>query len=100
MLTMSEILDKPRAWMVLDASTQVTKDPVYIHRIWYRVGSNGDQIDLFDGVGETGKQFNIMEKVGDSTHTHPIGLIFHDGLYVKDTSGSANIIISYVPLPD
>ena len=100
MLTMSEILDKPRSWMVLDASTQVTKDPVYIHRIWYTVGNNGDQIDLFDGVGETGKQFHILEKVGDTIHPMEIGLIFHDGLYFKDTSGSANIIISYVPLPD
>lgn len=97
---MSEILDMPRSWAVLDASTQITKDQVYVDRIWYSVGSNGDQIDLYDGVGETGKNFHILEKVGDSTHWHFIGLIFNDGLYFKDTSGSGNVIISYIMLPD
>lgn len=98
--TMSEILDKPRAWSVLSSSTQITKDRCYVDGIWYSVNSNGDQLDLFDGVGETGKNFHILEKVGDSTHWHTIGLIFNDGLYFKDTSGGGNVIISYILLSE
>lgn len=100
MLTMTEILDKPRAWAVLDANTQVTKDRVYVERIWFRVGTDEDEIVLFDGVGETGKKFNIMVTPDDNTKSLPIELIFHNGLYFKDTDSNANVIISYIPIAD
>jgi len=100
MFTMTEILDVPRAWAVLDANTQITMGPVYVERIWYRVGSAGDQVDLYDGTGATGKRFNIMEATADTIKSLPVGLVFHAGLYFSDTSGNANVIISYVPLSE
>ena len=98
MLTMLKILDKPRTWAALEASTQVTKGPVYVERIWYRVGTSGDQVDLYDGVGTTGKKFNIMELTADTIIPLYIGLIFHNGLYFDDTDSDAVVVIAYVPL--
>ena len=99
MLTMTEILEMPRTWIGLEASTQIVKGPVYVERIWYRVGSSGDAVDLYDGIGTTGKKFNITELTADTIIPLYIGLLFHDGLYFTDTSGSAVVVISYIPLP-
>lgn len=100
MFTMSEILDKPRTWAGLEASTQIVTGPVYVERIWYRVGSSGDIVDLYDGVGTTGKKFNITELIAGQIIPLFIGLRFADGLYFNDTSGSAVVVIAYVPLEE
>ena len=98
MFTMTEILDKPRTWAAREESTQITKGPTYVERIWYRVGTSGDQIDLYDGDGTTGKKFNIMELTADTIIPLFIGLIFHNGLYFDDTDSDAVVVIAYVPL--
>ena len=98
MLTMLEILDKPRAWASLDRSNQITKEPTYVERIWYRLGASGDEINLYDGVGTSGKKFNITELTADTIIPLFIGLVFHNGLYYDDTDDDAITVISYVPL--
>lgn len=95
---MLEILDKPRTWAALEASIQVTKGPTYVERIWYRVGTSGDQIDLYDGDGTAGKKFNITELTADTIIPLYIGLVFANGLYFDDTDSDAVVVISYVPL--
>lgn len=97
-MKMSEILELARAWAILDASTQVTTERVYVERITYRVGSSGDQINLYDGVGATGRKFNIMVGTKDVTYQLDIGLIFNNGLYFEDASGNAEVVISYITL--
>ena len=98
MLTMTEILDKPRTWAALTRSTQITKGPVYVERIWYRVNDSGDEIELYDGDGTVGKAFNITELTADTIIPLFIGLVFADGLYYYDKDGDAVSVISYVPL--
>lgn len=99
-MDMNEVLANVRAWAVLDASTQITKERTYVERIWYRVGNNGDQLAIYDGVGTTGKKFLIMEATKDRTKVFDLELVFHDGLYFEDVSGGANVVISYIRLPD
>lgn len=98
MFTMTEILDKPRTWAALEKSTQITEGPAYVERIWYRVGTSGDQVDLYDGDGTTGKKFNITEVTPDTIIPLYIGLLFQNGLYFDDVDDDAVVVIAYVPL--
>jgi len=95
---MTEILDMPRTWAAMIQSTQLTKGPTYVERIWYRVNDSGDEIELYDGDGTQGKVFNIMELVADTIIPLYIGLVFANGLYYRDVDGDAVVAISYVPL--
>lgn len=94
-ITMTELLDKVKRWSVMDRSTQLTKQPVYVHRIWYKVGSNNDQFAIYDGVGTTGKKFLVMQDLDDRTTQLDIGLLFNNGLYFEDISGNTELIVSY-----
>ena len=97
-IKMSEILDLPPAWAICTADVQVEMGQVYVHEMWV-LGNAGDQVKIYDGVGTTGKVFTYMIHAADDTEHVPVGLLFHDGLYVDLDSSTDRVIVRYTPLP-